>query len=113
MTLDSQVAAVLLEDNETVREFARRSPVDLIVDDYGDKEKVGTLPWTPTGQQNLAPSVVNKGDVYLYGANALVIFYASEPNRWSGYTPLGALQDPDVLDAFIGSGETAVTIDFD
>lgn len=112
MMLDSVSVTIILEDNATVQELANRSPIRLTADDYGQKEKVGDLPFTPTARQDLAPTQVNKGELYLYGSNSLVIFYVSEPNHWGGYTPLGVLQDPDVLDAFIGSGETAVTIDF-
>lgn len=113
MMLDSVSVDLILEDNATVQELANRSPTKLTVTDYGRKEKVGELPFTPTARQDLAPTEVNKGELYLYGSSSLVIFYVSQPNRWGGYTPLGVLQDPDVLDAFIGSGETVVTIDFD
>lgn len=112
VTLDSVSVEIILADNVTVQDLASRSPIELTVTDYGGKEKVGTLPFSPEGRQDLTPTRVNKGEVYLYGSNSLVIFYVSEPNQWGGYTPLGVLRDPDVLDAFIGSGETAVTIDF-
>lgn len=112
MRLDSVSVDIIWEDNATVQELANRSPIKLTVTDYGRKEKVGKLPFTPTARQDLAPAQVNKGEVYLYGSNSLVIFYVSGPNQWGGYTPLGVLQDPDILDAFISSGETAVTIDF-
>ncbi len=70
-------------------------------------------PFAPTARQDLTHTQVDKGGLYLFGSNSLVIFYVSEPGQWGGYTPLGVLQDPDILDAFIRSGETAVTIDFD
>ena len=112
LTLESVSVELILEDNAVVQDLASHSPIELIVNDHGGKEKVGTLPFTSTGRQDLAPARVEKGEVYLYGSNSLVIFYVSEPNHWGGYTRLGALQDPSVLDAFIGSGETTVTINF-
>lgn len=112
MTLDAVSLDLVLENNAAVQDLARRSPIELTVDDYGEKEKVGTLPFAPTGRQDQTPARVDKGEVYLYGSDSLVIFYISVANHWGGYTRLGVLREPDVLDGFVGSGETAVSITF-
>lgn len=111
MTIGGSDFTIQLHDNDTVRDMAARSPIELTVEDYGGKEKAGTLPFRPI-TNGMTPSYIHKGEIYVYGSNSLVIFYHSEPNGFGGYTPVGVLENPDVLDAFIGSGKETLTIDF-
>ncbi|MCF2707440.1 hypothetical protein I6E29_09235 [Arcanobacterium haemolyticum] len=109
--LHGQRVRLELADHPIVNEFANYGTFTLVVNDFGGKEKVGDLPFTPQARENLTPPTVHKGDIYLYGSRSLVVFYHTEANQWSGYTYIGRLDEPDVLDSIIGTGQTEITLD--
>ena len=50
---------------------------------------------------------INKGDIYLYKSNVLVLFYKTFTTSYS-YTELGKLKDPTGLDNLIGLNDVEV-----
>lgn len=113
LIIGSKEFELQLEDNATVDELARHSPITLTVDDYGGKEKVGSLPVAIRAGQSYAPRRVKAGDVFVYGSDSLVIFYTPGTNSWGGYRAVGTLFDAGALEEFIGSGAETVTLAFD
>lgn len=105
---DTTFTAVLA-DNSSAQAFAellREGPLTIEMSDYGSMEKVG-----PIGQTlpaNNEPITTEPGDIILYQANSLVIYY--DTNSWN-FTRIGKIQDvtqEELLDA-LGSGDVSVT----
>ena len=71
-------------------------PLDLSMSNLNGNEFYSYLDFTlPTNSYD--PGKINKGDIYLYGNNCLVIFYESFNTSYS-YTKIGKLDNIEVLD---------------
>jgi hypothetical protein len=55
-----------------------------------------------------APGTLRNGDLMLYGAETLVLFYLTFESPYS-YTPIGRLQDPGGLASALGPGAVRIT----
>ena len=58
-----------------------------------------------TNQQSVG--TINKGDIYLYQDNCLVLFYKTFTTTYT-YTKIGKVINPEGLDTLIGSGNVEV-----
>lgn len=82
---------VNLENNETVSEFIKTIPLEIIMDDLNANEKYVYLDNSlPTNSYN--PKKIEVGDVMLFGDNCLVIFYKSFNTSYS-YTKIGHINN--------------------
>lgn len=96
-----------LEDNAAAGAFVemiKQAPVVIQMSDNGGFEKVGPLGQTlPTSNSQIT---AQSGDIILYNANQIVIFYGS--NSWS-YTRLGRIDDLTGWTEALGRGNVTVT----
>lgn len=96
LLIDNKEYSITLEDNETVDALINNMPLNLSMNNLNGNEFYSYLDFTlPTNSYN--PGKINKGDIYLYGNNCLVIFYESFNTSYS-YTKIGKLDDVEVLD---------------
>ena len=96
LLIDNTEYIITLEDNETVDVLVNNMPLDLSMSNLNGNEFYSYLDFTlPTNSYN--PGKINKGDIYLYGNNCLVIFYESFNTSYS-YTKIGKLDNIEVLD---------------
>ena len=96
LLIDNKKYSITLEDNETVDALINNMPLDLSMSNLNGNEFYTYLDFTlPTNSYN--PGKINKGDIYLYGNNCLVIFYESFNTSYS-YTKIGKLDNIEVLD---------------
>ena len=82
---------IKLEDNDTVKKLITLLPIEVEMKELNGNEKYIYLDYDlPTN--SISPKHINKGDVYLYGDNCLVIFYKSFDTSYS-YTKIGHIDN--------------------
>ena len=110
LTINGNKVKVTLENNSStgaLAEILKQGDIVYTANDYGGFEKVGALGHTlPTNDTELTTQA---GDVILYSANQIVLFYGS--NEWE-YTKLGKIEGYSVseLRTFLCAGEGPVQV---
>jgi hypothetical protein len=98
-----------LFDNPSSAAFAARLPLTISMTELNGNEKYYDLPANlPTNAAN--PGKIQAGDLMLYGANTLVLFYQPFSTSYR-YTRLGQVDNPSGLAAALGSGSATVTFE--
>jgi len=106
MTVGERRMAVTLADTEGARAFAARLPMTLDMTDLNGNEKKFDL--TKALPANASrPGTIRNGDLMLYGANTVVLFYLTFDSPYS-YTRLGRVDDPSGLAQALGQGSARV-----
>ena len=95
-----------LENNQTVQELIQNFPMTLNMSDLHSNEKYNYLNSSLTKNSN-TPSMINAGDIKLYGNNCLVVFYDNFRNSYS-YTNLGKVDNVDDFVAELESGSVNI-----
>ena len=86
---------IKLEDNDTVKKLITLLPIEVEMKELNGNEKYVYLDHDlPTN--SISPKHINKGDVYLYGDNCLVIFYKDFDTTYT-YTKIGHIDNLDDL----------------
>jgi hypothetical protein len=101
MTVGERRFAITLADTEAARAFAGMLPLAIDMADLNSNEKHAELPGSlPTNASR--PGTIRNGDLMLYGATTLVVFYSTFDSAYS-YTRLGRVTDPAGLAQAVGS----------
>ncbi len=98
---------VILHDNESARTIIEEMPFTLEMDDYASQEKVTALSFVLPSARTEAPATINAGELYLWSANNLVLFYTTFSNSYS-YVPIGYIEDVTGLRDALGSGSVKI-----
>lgn len=107
ITIGQSVFTATLDDNATATAFAAKLPMTLTMKELNGNEKYVDLPHSlPTNAFN--PGTIQSGDLMLYGANTLVLFYKGFSTSYR-YTRLGRIHDANGLAAALGAGNATVT----
>ena len=101
MTVGERRFAVTLADNAAARAFAAQLPLTLDMSELNGNEKHADLP-KPLPTNASRPGTIRNGDLMLYGADTLVVFYLTFQSSYS-YTRLGRVDDPSDLPQALGS----------
>ena len=92
--------AITLTDNEAAHAFAEQLPLTLDMSELNGNEKHAELPNAlPTNASQAR--TIRSGDLMLYGAKTVVVFYATFSSSYS-YTRLGRVDDPTGLAEALG-----------
>ena len=100
MTVGERRFAITLTDNAAARAFAAQLPLTLEMSELNGNEKHADLP-KPLPANASRPGTIRNGDLMLYGANTLVVFYLTFQSSYS-YTRLGRVDDPSDLPQALG-----------
>jgi hypothetical protein len=106
MTVGERRMAVALADTEAARAFAARLPMTLDMTDLNGNEKKFNLPERLPASAS-RPGTIRNGDLMLYGAKTVVLFYLTFDSPYS-YTRLGRVDDPNGLAQALGQGSARV-----
>ena len=107
MVVGERRFAVTLVDNEATRVFVSQLPLTLDMPDLNGNEKHQKLPKSlPTSVTR--PGTIRNGDLMLWGAETLVVFYLTFDSPYS-YTRLGRIEDAAALPEVLGPGQVRVT----
>ena len=101
MTVGERRFAVTLTDNAAARAFAAQLPLTLEMSELNGNEKHAELP-NPLPANASRPGTIRSGDLMLYGADTLVVFYLTFQSSYS-YTRLGRVDDPSDLRQALGA----------
>ncbi len=107
--IGSSTFIATLDDNPTATAFKAMLPLTVEMQELNGNEKLYRLPnKLPTKASN--PGTIKNGDLMIYGANTVVLFYKSFPTSYS-YTRLGRINEPAGLASAVGSGNVTVTFE--
>lgn len=106
MSIGERRFTVSLADTAAARTFARQLPLTLAMAELNGNEKHAELP-SALPMDAMRPGTIRSGDVMLYGATTLVVFYETFQSNYS-YTRIGRVEDPTGLAAALGRGEAQV-----
>ena len=100
-----------LYDNATVTAFKSHLPMTVKMIELNGNEKYIDLPQRlPTNAS--IPGAIQNGDLMLYGASTLVLFYKAFSTSYK-YTKLGRIDDVTGLVSALGSGNVIVTYELE
>ncbi|WBO86869.1 cyclophilin-like fold protein [Hymenobacter yonginensis] len=95
-----------LLDNPTTTAFVALLPLTISMTELNSNEKYHDLPASlPTNA--VSPGSIQAGDLLLYGANTLVLFYQPLSTSYR-YTRMGRVDSPAGLSAALGRGSATV-----
>jgi hypothetical protein len=100
MTVGDRRFGITLTDNAAARGFAAQLPLTLDMSELNGNEKHADLP-KPLPADASRPGTIRTGDLMLYGADTLVVFYLTFQSSYS-YARLGRLDDPSDLPEALG-----------
>ncbi len=106
MTVGARRFSLPLADGAAARALVARLPLTLDMDDLNRNEKKATLP-QPLPTDTYRPGTIRSGDILLWGADTLVVFYLTFDSPYA-YTRLGRLDDATGLAEVLGPGNVRV-----
>ena len=107
ITIGGKAFGATLSDNPTAAAFKALLPLSVSMSELNGNEKLYRLP-TSLPAQPSRPASIQSGDLMLYGANTVVLFYKSFATTYS-YTRIGRIDDPAGLERAVGDGSVTVT----
>lgn len=107
INIDGKDYVLNVENNQTTKELIKLLPLNITMQDFNQNEKYYNLSSSlPTDEYNVGK--IKKGDVMLYGADTLVIFYKDFDTSYQ-YTKIGVIENLDE-DNFTNKNEVQVHI---
>jgi hypothetical protein len=107
MAVGNRSFIITLADNTTAAAFKKLLPITVNMIELNGNEKYCDLPGRLPVKAT-RPSVIQAGDLMLYGSNTLVLFYETFSTNYS-YTNIGNVDDVTGLAKAVGSGNAVVT----
>lgn len=100
-----------LYDNKSTEALKAQLPLAIKMSELNDNEKYGQLPSNlPTNTENIG--TIHEGDILLWGANTLVVFYKTFKTSYS-YTKIGRIENPLSLATAVGSESVTMVFELE
>lgn len=109
ITVGSSTFTATLSDNAAAAAFQALLPLTLKMEDVNGNEKFYRLS-RPLPVAAANPGIVHEGDLMLWGAGGLVLFYKTFSTSYN-YTRLGRIDNAAGLAGALGSGDVEVTFE--
>ncbi|WP_295874250.1 cyclophilin-like fold protein [uncultured Akkermansia sp.] len=109
ITVGSSTFTATLSDNAAAAAFQALLPLTLKMEDVNGNEKFYRLS-RPLPVAAVNPGIVHEGDLMLWGAEGLVLFYKTFSTSYN-YTRLGRIDNAAGLAGALGSGDVEVTFE--
>ena len=111
MKIGSRTFNATLYDNPTATRLKAMLPLTLDMRELNGNEKYFHFSTNlPSDASN--PGTIRTGDLMLWGANSLVLFYKTFPTSYS-YTKVGRIENPSELSSAVGSGNVKVALELE
>lgn len=107
MTINERRFAISLADNNTARAFAAQLPLTMHMEELNGNEKHAKLPAALPANAS-RPGTIRNGDLMLYGADTLGLFYSTFNSIYS-YTRIGRVDDTAGLGQALGPQSARIT----
>ena len=105
--INNKTYDVLLENNETVKELLEKLPDKVMMTELNGNEKYYYFDTNfKSNPENI--SLIETGDIMLYGNNCLVIFYKDFKTSYK-YTRIGKIKNPSDLEKNLGDKDVEVS----
>lgn len=102
----TKIFTATLVDNPTAKAFVAQLPLALTMTELNNNEKFAQLfKSVPTNAS--VPTNIQAGDLMMYGASTLVLFYKGFTTSYS-YTKIGKIDDVTGLTTALGTGDIGV-----
>lgn len=107
MSIGEHRFAITLADNPAARALVAQLPLTLDMSELNGNEKHARLP-KALPSDAIRPGMIRSGDLMLFGADTLVVFYSSFNSSYA-YTRLGRVDDAAELAQALGRRNVRVT----
>ena len=111
VTVGPTAFSATVDDNPAATRFKAMLPLTLDMSELNGNEKFCRL-LTALPADAASPGTIRSGDLMLWGADTLVLFYETFQTTYR-YTRLGRIDDPAGLAAAVGSGGVTVRFESD
>lgn len=109
LKIGNEVFIARFYENQTTQAFVELLPLSMDMEDLHKNEKFYYLSdEIPTDSES--PGVINAGEIMLYGADCLVLFYENFSTSYN-YTRLGYIEDVAGFTQAVGDGDITVFLD--
>lgn len=109
--IGSETFVAILYENKTAEALKAMMPLTLNMSELNSNEKYVQLSTDlPTNTENIG--TIQEGDLMLWGANTLVLFYKNFPTSYS-YTKIGRIENPTGLASAVGPKNVTVIFELE